>query len=267
MSIYLIAQERGLTQRHAISGRLIYKAERLAFRLPDLLVLDTEEYVTWLSQTYDLTPEHFRLVPTGADDRIFHPLKSTEKKDSLFRALYYGSFTPNHGVEYILEAARILREEQDIYFELIGDGPTKAQALVWVKEWGLSNVVFEDWMDRELLIQRISEADICLGAFGTTPQSMMTIQNKIYEGLAMARPVLTGDSPTVRAALEHGKHLWLCERANAESLAQSILTLKENPILCASMATQGHQVFLKRYTCDALGERFAQHLCRLAGKT
>ena len=46
----------------------------------------------------------------------------------------------------------------------------------------------------------------------------MTIQNKIYEGLAMARPVVTGDSPTVRVVLQHGVNVWLCDRERPESL-------------------------------------------------
>jgi len=51
MSIYLIAEERGLVAHHPFTGRLIRTLEGLACRLPDRLILDTAEYVAWFGQT------------------------------------------------------------------------------------------------------------------------------------------------------------------------------------------------------------------------
>lgn len=260
MSIYLIAQERGLTARSPLTGRLIRLLEELACRLPDLLILDTAEYVQWFAEAYDLDPARFRLVPTGADDRVFHPVQVEGRDDDLFRVLYYGTFIPNHGVESIVEAARILRDETDIHFELVGEGPTKAGTVALAQEYALTNVTFTGWIDEQSLSLRVAEADICLGAFGTTPQSMMTVQNKIYEALAMRKCVVTGRSLTVSKALTHGKHAWLCDRESGESLAQAILTLRQSPGLCRALAEQGHRLYMEHYTTAALGKQFSHAL-------
>ncbi len=212
MSIYLIASERGLTNKHPITARLIYWLEKIACLLPDLLILDTVAYVQWFQETYGLAPDRFRLVPTGADDRIFYPVETERTDDGLFRVVYYGTYIPNHGVQYIIEAARILQDEPDIHFELIGKGPTKTKAVMLAERYELENVTFVDWVNKQDLPRRVAQSDICLGAFGTTPQSLMTIQNKIYEGLAMGRPVIPGESPIVRATLKDGEHLVLCRR-------------------------------------------------------
>ena len=37
------------------------------------------------------------------------------------------------------------------------------------------------------------KASVCLGVFEQLLKSMMTVQNKIYEGLAMAKPVISGE--------------------------------------------------------------------------
>jgi len=174
--------------------------------------------------------------------------------------LYYGTFIPNHGVKYIVEAARILQDDPDIQFELIGEGPTKAEALALVKRYGLEQVAFVSWVDKQALPYRAAEADLCLGAFGTTPQSIITVQNKIYEGLALRKCVVTGDAPTVRQALTHGEHVWLCERANPESLARAILTLRQDPDLREALAKNGHELFEERFTIAALGRQFKDHL-------
>jgi glycosyltransferase involved in cell wall biosynthesis len=263
MSIYLIAEERGLVLRHPLSGRLIRWLEKLALWLPDLRIQDTAEYVGWFSDTYGLAPGRFRLVPTGADDRVFHPVEGDGHDDGILRVLYYGTFIPNHGVQHIVEAARLLKAEPDIHFELIGDGPTRAHDMAMAQEHRLTNISFLGWMDKGALAARVAEADLFLGAFGKTPQSIMTIQNKIYEGLAMAQPVITGDSPTVRSQLEHGREVYLVEREDPQALAQAILTLRDDPALRERLAEYGHRCFSERFSTACIGKLTRRHLLEL----
>lgn len=266
MSIYLIASERGLTDNHPVTARLIYWLEKIACLLPDLLIIDTAEYVQWFQETYGLDLDRFRLVPTGADDRIFHPVEVEKLDDDLFRVVYYGTFIPNHGVKYIIEAARILQDEVDIHFELIGEGPTRAEAVTLAEKYGLKNVTFVGWVDKHELPRRVAKADVCLGVFGTTPQSMMTVQNKVYEGMAMGKVVVTGNSSTVRKALKSNKHICLVERANGKAIAEAITTLHNSPNLRQSLAKHGHTLFGFQYSPQTLGERLKQYLNELEGE-
>jgi glycosyltransferase involved in cell wall biosynthesis len=86
----------------------------------------------------------------------------------------------------------------------------------------------------------------------------MTVQNKIYEGLAMGKPVITGDGPAVRRQLVHGENVYLCERANPRSLVEAIEALKKNPELRQSIGTKGHSLYCERFTPSVLGLRL-QH--------
>ena len=267
MSIYLIASERGLTEESPVTAMIIHGVEKLACVLPDMLILDTADYVRWFRETYGVDKERFRLVPTGADDRTFHPVQSQTTVREAFEVLYYGTFIPNHGVKHVVDAARILRGEPGIRFRLIGEGPTKAEAARLVSEYELDNVRFEGWVRKDDIPQWAAQADACLGAFGTTPQSLMTVQNKIYEGLAMRKPVITGDSPAVRRSLVHGEHVYLCERANPQSLADAIRTLKADPGLCSHLAEKGHQLFSEQFDLQHNGARYADHLQQLISST
>jgi len=262
MSIYLIALERGLEERNHFTIGFLRWLEGLACRLPDLLILDTSEYVAWFEKTYHLPAGQFRLVPTGADDRIFHCLDTHPSEDGLFHVLYYGTFIPNHGIRYIIEAARLLADDPAIHIEMIGDGPECELAQTLTRQYHLENVAFMQWLQKKELVQRVAQADICLGAFGATPQSLMTVQNKIYEGLAMAKPVVTGDSPAVRQALTHGVHVYLCARQDPPALAQAIQMLKTDPQLRNSLAENGYAVFHEKFDLFHIGQNFAR--CLLA---
>jgi glycosyltransferase involved in cell wall biosynthesis len=264
MSIYLVALERGLDKRSRFTIGLLRRLEWAACRLPDRLILDTSEYVAWFGKTHGVPTQRFRLVPIGADDRVFHPLPSPMPESRAFHVIYYGTFIRNHGVEHIIEAARILADNPDIQFELIGDGPEREKAQEIANRYHLSNVTFVEWLEKAELVQRVAQVDVCLGAFGITPQSLMTVQNKIYEGLAMAKPVITGDSPAVQQALIHGEHIYLCERENPQALAEAICNLQSDTALRARLATSGRQLFTAQFDLLHLGQRFARHLEELA---
>ena len=265
MSIYLIALERKLDQRSPLSVQLLRKLEWLACRLPDRLILDTDQYAAWFQATHGAASDHFRLTPTGADDRVFHPraARPEQAQDDFFHVLYYGTFIANHGVPYIIKAAHRLQGEPNIRFELIGNGPEKAAAEELARTYALTNVNFGGWLEKEALVEAIARADLCLGAFGATPQSLMTVQNKIYEGMAMAKPVITGDSLAVRAAFTPGEEIILCDRNDPAALAEAIRQLQQDAARRARLAQQGYQCFARRYTIAKIGGTFADHLNEL----
>ncbi len=263
MSIYLIALERGLDEKNRIIVNLIRAWEFIACRLPDLLIIDTSEYAQWFQNTHHLSANRFKFVPTGADDRIFRPMKVHPSREKQFKVLYYGTFIPNHGVPYLIEAAKILAEFKDIQFDFIGDGPDRTQSIEYVENNGLINVTFIEWMDKESLVKRITRADICLGAFGTTPQSLMTVQNKIFESLAVGRTVITGDSPAIRQSFVHRENIYLCERADPGAIAGAILTLFRDPALQRSIAENGYATYQKFFSLKSNGEIYKSHLFSL----
>jgi glycosyltransferase involved in cell wall biosynthesis len=263
MSIYLIVLERGLDKRSPVSARLIRLVEKCALRLPELLIIDTPEYAAWFHGAYGVPQDKMRLLPLGADDRIFKPIQHIDRLDGKFHCLYYGTFIPNHGVQYIIEAARMLADDNTIQFELIGTGPCRAQIDQMVKDYGLTNVTLINWMDEETLTRKVASAEVCLGTFGKTPQSLMTMQNKIHEGLAMAKPVINGDSPVMRSTLKHGKQIYLCERENAKSLVDAIQTLKDQPRLRDEIALKGYEYYKNHLSINQTGMDLRKYLLEL----
>ena len=79
----------------------------------------------------------------------------------------------------------------------------------------------------------------------------------------MAKPMITGDGPSVRAALIHGEHVYLCRRADPAALAQAISTLCADPELRHRLAENGHSLFLARYNLVNNGRCYARYLQEL----
>lgn len=259
MSIYLIAVERGLDQRSPFSVNLLRRLERLALRLPDRLVQDTRQYVAWLCATHDLRPQRFCLAPTSADERIYSPAGAPPRA-AAFRVLYCGTFIPNHHAATIVHSAALLRGEPEIQFEMVGEGPDLPEAQRLAGELGLDNLSFTPWMAPEALAERMRAASLLLGAFGDTPQSLMTVHNKVYEGLAVGRPVLTGDSDAVRDALRVDAEILVCARKSPAALADAIRAAWADPARTEQIAARGHAAFLERFSFAVTGEHLRQCL-------
>jgi len=124
-------------------------------------------------------------------------------------------------------------------------------------------VVFTDWVPNQELPRRIAEADVCLGIFGTTDKARRVVPNKVYEALAMAKPVITGDSPAAREVLVGGENALLCEMGNARALAQAILLLKRDRALRERIAQGGYASFRQKFSPKAIGAMVKGYLDEL----
>lgn len=259
MSIYLVAKERGLEESPHSAVNFLKRMEKRGLGIPKLLIQDTLQYVDWIQQTHGIDPERFMIVPTGADDNIFKPSEQVEPKRYKFRVLYYGTFIANHGLDQILEAVKLLESKNDVEFLFIGEGPEKARIVQKAEIENLENVTFIGWCSQPELVDQIRKSDLCLGAFGNTPQSLMTVQNKIYECMACGKAVITGTSPAVRSQFTDEVELKICERTG-ESIAETILYLKENPDLLEKIGHNARETFVDHFSVAALGKTFRKHL-------
>ncbi len=255
MSIYLVAKDRKLDETNKFIVNLIKSIEAKALRLPDLLIQDTSEYVKWFQENYGIPKTKFCLIPIGADDQIFSPkTPPLHIEKSYFEVLYYGTFIPNHGVMKIVEAANELRSHQEVIFKLIGDGPDRSKVETFVQENDLDNVKFYGWMEKSTLLTHIARADICLGAFGSTTQSLMTVHNKIYECMAMGKPIITGASPALIKQFPM-ETILTCQRDHPSGLSNAILELLNHPEKRERMAKLAMKTFDENYSIQALGKR------------
>jgi glycosyltransferase involved in cell wall biosynthesis len=254
MSIYLVACERKLDQKSGFTVNLLKWVEKYACRAADLLILESQEYVDWFVHTHQVDPQKFRLVPLGALEPEFTLEAQTppQKPADMIHVLYWGGFLRSHGVDCMIEAARLVQNRVDIRFDFIGSGPEREKMMALADRLNLYNVNFPGFLSYTELAQKIGEADICLGIFGDTAQSFLTIQNKIYECLSMGKPLISGISPLVARTFQHEKELYLCER-NPESLAQAIQYLSSSSALRDAIGMGGRTAYLRSFSPMGIG--------------
>lgn len=104
------------------------------------------------------------------------------------------------------------------------------------------------WIHFDEHVVRMRKADIVLGIFGVTRKTQMVIPNKVYEGLAVGKPVITADTPAIRELLADRENVLLCEAGDPHGLADKIRELRDNLLLREQIGKRGHEFFRSELT-------------------
>lgn len=232
--------------------------------LADKILLDTDEHIKYFSKTFNINRKKFIRVLVGSDSDFFYPRTDPRKEKEKFIIHFHGTYIPLQGVEYIIKAAGILRDYSDIVFRLIGDkGQTYNGIRNLANKMNLVNLEFLPTVKYEDLWKDILIADVCLGIFGNTRKAKRVIPNKVYEAIAMKKPVISGDSPAIREIFTDRENILLCKLADPEDLARKILELKRNEDLRNKIAAGGYELFTKTATPDVIGNKLFLELKKL----
>jgi glycosyltransferase involved in cell wall biosynthesis len=237
--------DRETFSAHSPGGRLAYWLDRAACHLADHILLDTWQHVDYFTHTFGIPHEKFSALPVGCNEELFSPRPSKPLSNSI-RVLYYTTYMPLHGVETVVQAASLLKDEA-IHFRLVGDGPTHKRVREIARQLGVKNIEFIPYLPLEQLPGEIAAADICLGGhFGTSDKAGRVVPGKVYQVLAMARPLIATATPANLDLLVHGKSAYICPPDDAPALAAALLELSGDTDLRQRLATGGRERYLER---------------------
>lgn len=249
--------DRGLAGSNSSVARLSRTADRLSMRLSDRVIADCPAHARFLADLGNLSPRRFGVVYIGADESVFHPT-ADEENDESDLILFYGSFVPLQGVEWIVRAAALL-EDRGYRFRIIGRGQETEAVLRLANDSDALNVEFIDPVPKENLRGELARADLCLGIFGTSPKATRVIPHKVFEGIACGRPVLTGESEAIRDVFAEGE-VATCRVGDAGSLASQIERLMENELDRTHLAARARARFERDFSRDPQALRLRHEL-------
>jgi glycosyltransferase involved in cell wall biosynthesis len=237
--------DRSRFREGLFTARVLWVVDRRALRLSDLVVSDTEANADFLAELGDLPRSRVRVCLVGAEDRLFH---AGWRPDEPFRVLFVGKLIPLHGVETILEAARLVPE---LEVRVIGSGQ-----LDEAMEARPPNVEWVEWIEYDDLPREYWGAGCALGIFGTSDKARRVIPNKAYHALACGAPLITADTPAARELLRDEESALLVPPGDPSALAEAIRRVAADPDLARSLSRGGRAVYEERASEDVLGARW-----------
>lgn len=188
--------------------------------------------------------QQISFLPNGADTDILKPLPYD---DDYARKLgvhgkkafvYAGTHAFYHGLEVLIEAARLLRDRSDIVLLLIGEGPVRQKLKDMARDFGLTNVVFAQSPFREMA-QLMSISYASLVVMKDIPAAEKMRLSKTFPPLACGVPVIySGRGESADMVVEHHCGVALPPQS-AHELADAITRLADDPDLRDEMGRNG----------------------------
>ena len=250
--------EAQIISRNAYEGiplRSLYTRtiDWLANSFADLILVETEAQKSYYITKLSVPADKVSVVYTGVDDETFHPLPSSHKAGK-FTVLFRGRLMKEAGVTYILEAARIL-EKENVHFIIIGFGYGETVHAL-EKQFQALHLGNTEFIPRQLPIdelkRKMAEAQVSLGQFEKNERVDRTIPHKAFESMALKIPYITGYSQAVSELLQENESCLYVPLADAEALAKSILTLKNDPAKAERLAENAFQLYKTKLTSEKL---------------
>ncbi|HWB33732.1 MAG TPA: glycosyltransferase [Candidatus Paceibacterota bacterium] len=229
----------------------------------DAMVVDTIEDQKYWSRFPFVRASKMLVLYTGIQEQIFYPAEH-EPAGREFLVSFHGFYIPLQGVDRIVEAARLLRDEPDIRFRFIGSGQLSKKVDGLIEKYGLTTIEQVGRKTSEEVAALSREAHVVLGIFGATNKAQRVVPNKVYEGLGLRKPVITMDTPAVREIFDDAD-LLLIDNA-PESIAQAIRSLKADPAHAREIAERGHAKVTTRYSPTPLGGQLLDFLVQLSSR-
>jgi glycosyltransferase involved in cell wall biosynthesis len=210
-----------------------------------------------IQKYYGVEHSKVRIVPNGVDIEKFKPMdtKAARHKFGLDNdpcVLFVGSLIPRKGVPFLIEAAKkVVKDQADTKFLIVGDGPQRNQLSDSLKTVNLSrNFKFLGNLKEDELTAVYNCADVFVLPSIQEGQGIV-----LLEAQASGKPVVAFDVGGVNEAVRNQETGLLVEVGNEDALADALLKLLTDKELSEKMGSNGRRFVIENYTWDICAQK------------
>jgi glycosyltransferase involved in cell wall biosynthesis len=251
--------------------RLLEWLEKRMYAAATRIVTVGEGYRDQLADR-GVATEHIDIVPNGVDRGLFADrgggpvLRDKFDLGDAFVCSYIGTIGMGSGLEVVLRAARLLRDEgrDDIVFMLVGDGAVREALERTVRQEGLKRIVFTGRQDKRVVPDFLSMTDACLVHLVRRDLFRTVLPSKIFEAAAMKKPIILGVEGSAAQIVGEANAGICIEPENEGELVEAVTRLAQDRDLAGRMGQAGFESIATVYDYDRLAEKYAEIIERVA---
>ncbi|MFH1657974.1 MAG: glycosyltransferase family 4 protein [Pseudomonadota bacterium] len=239
---------------------------RFIYRHSDLLLVQSRAFVAPVRALAADTPIEY--YPNSVDDSFALPAKGelpvVDGLDEGFSVMFAGNIGTAQAVEVIVEAARLLKEQSDIHFVVLGEGSRWQWMHQQALKLGLNNLHLPGRFPVETMPGFLQKASALLVTLADQEIFKATIPSKVQAYLAAGRPILAclnGEGANLVSAAEAGLAV---PAEDAKALAAAVMELYRMPPQAReAMGARGRLYYTQHFAHEMLVDQLTMHLLSL----
>jgi glycosyltransferase involved in cell wall biosynthesis len=181
-----------------------------------------------------------------------------------FLVVYGGILGLAQGLEVVLHTAKLLEDQPDIHFLMVGEGPRKEALQELHRTLSLTNLTMVPGQPLERMPDFFSAADVCLVPLRKLEVFKGVLPTKMFDAWACQTPTLINVDGEARATLAQVGAGVFVEPENPQALADALLQLRDQPDRRAEMGRAGRQAVVERYSLQAAARQIEAILQQVA---
>jgi len=243
-----------------------YKLESFIYRHSELVSGQTQGIVKSINQRFTNLNTYW--LPNGIDFNQYNIDANGEnfrKENNCgstdFVLMYAGIIGHAQGLDVILDCAKILENDKQIKFLIIGDGPERSRLVERKTDMRLDNLNFVGNIPRTSMSEAVAACDAYIVPLKKNDLFLGAIPSKLFEPLAMGKPILLGVNGEARELfITHGKAGLFFEPENANDLSAKICEMILNESNSEQMGLNGKKYVAENFNRKNLAKLFFEKL-------
>ena len=209
------------------------------------------------------------LLTNGVDTKLF----KKENRDDNFRheigienkfaLCYAGIHGIAQGLEVIINAAEIVKDEENIQFIFVGDGPEKQDLINLAKEKGLNNVTFLPLQPKTNMPKIVASMDAAIIPLRKLELFKGALPSKMFETLASEIPIILPVQGEAAKLINSANAGIVVEPENSKEIAEAVLKLYNDIELRNDLGKNGRNYVMENYARENITRKLEKVLVNL----
>ena len=217
--------------------------ERQTYKHCAFAFVTNESYKKIAIERGGMDPEKVMVLRSGPKlERMkIQPPTESIRRGYKYMVGYLGVIGQQEGMEYLLEAARIIKQRgYSVFWGVVGGGPHLENIKKQAHEMQLDDCVeFTGRVSDEKMLAYLNTADVCVNCDKYNSMNDKSTMNKILEYMALAKPIVQFDMTEGRYSAQEAS--LYAQNNDAEDMANKILELLDDPERRRQMGEYGYR--------------------------
>jgi len=248
----------GLIKKNNIIYRILNFVEKKIISSAQVVAVVTEGI---LSHVKKFKKENVILIPNGIMINNFKQKEQTINFDNLTFG-YVGTIGSAHNTQVILEAAKLLKDEKNINFRIIGDGAEQKEIFKQAKQ--IKNISTNGLLLSDEIIDEIHKIDVGLVTLKNDPLWTSALPTKMFEFLILGKPIILSipNGGTTQMIIQNKCGL-VAEVDNAISLADRVKYYSNNPHSIKTHGENGIKLISSNFNREKIAKNYLNQIIKL----